>query len=144
MMDRGVVSIDPGTRNLAMCWLGYNSAHPPPQSMEEFLGRISLLRFSFVDLNTTHIESAAVAFAQQVKKGELSWLWEEARNYDVVIERQVSSAQRARSFRAGLTPSVGFSEQSNHVSLSRVSGLLSGLPGKLSALRSILPSEAAC
>lgn len=92
-LSRSVVSIDPGTRNLAVCWLGYdddNDSSAPPQTMEEFLGRISLLRLSFVDLNTNHIESAAVAFARQVARGELEWLWQEARNYDVVIERQVS------------------------------------------------------
>ena len=90
-----VLSVDPGTRNLAICCLAYDTAAQPdlPDSMEQFLSRLSLERLGFVDLRTNHVESAAFAFRTCISPGhELEWVCSEydPANTDVVIEQQGS------------------------------------------------------
>ena len=87
---RGVISIDPGTRNLAVCWLAYEDGALAATTMEQFLSNITLRSLSFVDLGTAHVDTATVRFQHEVRDGQLSWIRDTARDYDVVIERQGS------------------------------------------------------
>jgi hypothetical protein len=91
-----VVSIDPGTRNLAVCLLEYNEKGVAVETMEDFLNHISLRQLSFIDLGTNHINTASVRFkAACTNAHELEWLPRVYREHgaecvSVVIEQQGS------------------------------------------------------
>lgn len=70
-----VISIDPGTRNLAVCLLEFNEKGVAIDTMEAFLNHISLRKLSFVDLGTAHINTASVRFKGACAEGhDLEWL----------------------------------------------------------------------
>ena len=58
-----VLSIDPGTRNLARCLLEYDNYQPPPTTVEEFLARICVIYVRCDDLGTAHVATAMASFA---------------------------------------------------------------------------------
>lgn len=95
-----VFSIDPGTRNLAICVLDYDISAPSEAAatMEQFLSRISLVRLGFADLGTDHANTCTIRFKSLASEGgQWCWVTQEynGNTDDVVIELQGS--QRSSS-----------------------------------------------
>lgn len=86
MDDDYVVTIDPGTRNLALCLMRYKTGPDPPATVEEFLTRISLVKWLHNDFNTTHIPTVSMRFKKMVESSP--WLTEHPA--DIIIEQQGS------------------------------------------------------
>ena len=57
-----VLSIDPGTRNLAFCLLRYETVDPNqrPETLETFLRNITLVNWGHNDFHTIHINTVSV------------------------------------------------------------------------------------
>lgn len=85
-----ILSIDPGTRNLAICRLSYDDHDgDKPSTIEEFLSRITLTNVGYSDLGSNHIPTANFRFKETVR---VHWPWavEGIEQLHVVIERQGS------------------------------------------------------
>ncbi len=82
-----VISVDPGTRNYAMCLLSYDTTGSVPTTMEQMLCKMRLARMEYGDMGTPHVTTACVRLAARYGT---EWRWALDLGCDVVIERQGS------------------------------------------------------
>lgn len=82
-----VVSVDPGTRNYAMCCVEYTPGRQPPCTMEEMLSRMQLVHVAYGDLGTSNVTAATMRLQRRLSE---EWAWATEQPAHAVIERQGS------------------------------------------------------